>query len=74
METIIIHPATPEEISFLENLLNRMKFKYEKNSNEKVMVSNEELESINKGISQANENKLKASSDVHKKARALCSK
>ena len=74
METIIIHPATPEESSFLENLLNRMKFKFEKNSKEKVIVSEDELKSINKGILQANENKLTNSSDVHKKARALCSK
>lgn len=74
MNTIIVHPANPEESSFLENLLNRMKFKFEKNSKEKVIVSEDELKSINKGILQANENKLTNSSDVHKKARALCSK
>ena len=74
MNTIIVHPANPEESSFLENLLNRMKFKFEKNSKEKVIVSEDELKSINNGILQANENKLTNSSDVHKKARALCSK
>jgi hypothetical protein len=74
MENIIVHPATPEETSFLENLLNRMKFKFEKNSKEKVIASEDELKSINKGIDQANENKLIDSSDVHQKARALCSK
>lgn len=74
METITVHPATPEETSFLENLLNRMKFKFEKNSTEKIIVSGDELKSINKGIDEANENKLINNSDVHKKAKALCSK
>lgn len=74
METIIVHPATPEETSFLEDLLNRMKFKFEKKSKAKVIISEDELKSINKGINEANENKLINSSDVHKKGRALCSK
>jgi hypothetical protein len=74
MNTIIVHPTTPEEASFLENLLNRMKFSFEKVSEEIVTVSPEELKSINNGIDEANANKLVKSSDVHQKARALCSK
>lgn len=74
METIIVHPSTQEETSFLENLLKRMKFSFEKVSEEIVTVSAEEINSINKGIDDANENKVSNSSDVHKNARALCSK
>lgn len=74
MDTIVVHPTTPEESKFLENLLKRMKFSFEKVSEEIVDVSVAELNSINKGIDDANENRLTSSSDVHKKARALCSK
>ncbi|MFL9833985.1 hypothetical protein [Chryseobacterium terrae] len=74
MNTIIVHPTTPEEASFLENLLKRMKFSFEKVSEEIVTVSPEELKSINIGIDEANDNKLADNSDVHKKARELCSK
>lgn len=74
METIIIHPATAEETSLLENLLNRMNFKFEKKSGEKITVSGDELKSLNKGISEANGERLTNNSDVHKKAKALCSK
>lgn len=74
MDTIVVHPTTPEESKFLENLLKRMKFSFEKVSEEIVNVSVAELKSINKGIDEANENKLISGSDVHQKARALCSK
>lgn len=74
MDTIVVHPTTPEESKFLENLLKRMKFSFEKVSEEIVDVSVAELNSINKGIDDANEKRLTSSSDVHKKARALCSK
>lgn len=74
MNTIIVHPTTPEETSFLENLLKRMKFSFEKVPEEIVTASPEELKSINNGIDEANDNKLVNSSDVHQKARALCSK
>lgn len=74
MNTIIVHPTTPEETRFLENLLKRMKFSFEKVSEEIVTVSPEELKSINNGIDEANADKLIDSSDIHQKARALCSK
>ncbi|TDX84314.1 hypothetical protein [Epilithonimonas xixisoli] len=74
MDTIVVHPTTPEESKFLEKLLKRMKFSFEKVSEEIVNVSVAELNSINKGIDEANEKKLISSSDVHAKARALCSK
>ena len=74
MNTIIVHPTTPEETSFLENLLKRMKFSFEKVSEEIITVSPEELKSINIGIVEANDNKLTDNADVHQKARALCSK
>lgn len=74
MDTIVVHPTTPEESKFLESLLKRMKFSFEKVSEEIVNVSVAELNSINKGIDDANESKLISSSDVHTKARALCSK
>ncbi|KFC24475.1 hypothetical protein [Chryseobacterium sp. FH1] len=74
MDTIVVHPTTPEESKFLESLLKRMKFSFEKVSEEIVNVSVAELNSINKGIDEANESKLISSSDVHTKARALCSK
>ncbi|WP_379966606.1 hypothetical protein [Epilithonimonas sp. UC225_85] len=74
MNAFIIHPANQEEASLLESLLKRMKFSFEKISEEKTNVSTEEIISINKGIDEANENKLTNSSEVHKKARALCSK
>lgn len=74
MNAFIIHPANQEEASLLESLLKRMKFSFEKISEETVTVSPEEMVSINKGIDEANENKLTDSADVHKKARALCSK
>lgn len=74
MNTIIVHPATPEETSFLENLLKRMKFSFENVSIENTPISPEEIKSINRGIDEANENKLIDSSEVHQKARALCSK
>ena len=74
MDTIVVHPTTPEESKFLESLLKRMKFSFEKVSEEIVNVSVAELNSINKGIDDANESKLISSSDVHTKARVLCSK
>ncbi|SDF81029.1 DUF2683 family protein [Epilithonimonas hungarica] len=74
MNAFIIHPANQEEASLLESLLKRMKFSFEKVSEEKIAVSPEEIQSINRGIDEANENKLTNSSDVHKKARELCSK
>lgn len=74
MDTIVVRPTTPEESKFLESLLKRMKFSFEKVSEEIVNVSVAELNSINKGIDDANESKLISSSDVHTKARALCSK
>ncbi|WP_374445747.1 DUF2683 family protein [Epilithonimonas sp.] len=74
MNVFIIHPTNQEEASLLESLLKRMKFSFEKVSEEIAAVSPEEIQSINRGIDEANENKLTKSSDVHKKARALCSK
>jgi len=74
MNTFIIHPTNKEEASLLESLLKRMKFSFEKIGDETVPVSPEEMKSINKGIDEANENKLTNSSDVHSKARAICSK
>lgn len=74
MNTFIIHPTNREESSLLESLLKRMQFSFEKITDETIVVSPEEIKSINKGIDEANENKLNQSSDVHAKARALCSK
>jgi len=74
MNTFIIHPTSQEESSFLENLLKKMKVSFEKVPEETVTVSKEELFSINKGIDEANDNKLTSSSEVHKKAKAICSK
>ena len=74
MNTFIIHPTNREESSLLESLLKRMQFSFEKITDETIVVSPEEIKSINKGIDEANENKLNQSSDVNAKARALCSK
>lgn len=74
MNTFIIHPTNPEESSLLETLLKRMNFSFEKISDETIVISPEEIKSINIGIDEANENKLNQSPDVHAKARALCSK
>ncbi len=74
MNTIIVHPETQEESIFLEKLLERMKFSFEKRKTEHISISQEELESVNRGILQAEENKLSDSKQVHQKARVLCSK
>ena len=72
MNAFIIHPANQEEASLLESFLKRMKFSFEKVSQETVTVSPEEIQSINRGIDEANKNQLTDSSDVHKKAKVLC--
>ena len=72
---ILIHPDTSEKQFLLEDLLKKMKISFESTeSNERIKVSNAEMESIKKGLEQANNGELISSKEIHEKARLLCSK
>jgi len=72
---ILIHTSSFEEQSFLESLLKKMKVSFEStDTDEKVNVSKTEIDSIMRGLEQANKGDLLSSEDVHKKAKNLCSK
>lgn len=72
---ILIHTTSIEEESLIENLLKKMKISFERKAeNQKITVSKAEMESIKKGLEQANKEQFISNQEVHKKARLLCSK
>lgn len=72
---ILIHPSSSEEQTLLENLLNKMQVSFERKENDKsITVSNEEMESISRGLQQAKRGEFTLSDNVHNKARLLCEK
>lgn len=72
---IFIHTSSFEEQSFLESLLKKMKVSFESTgTDQKVSVSKVEMDSIMRGLEQANKGDFLSSEEVHKKAKNLCSK
>ena len=72
---ILVHPNSSEEQNLLESLLKKMQISFErKESNEKIIVSKPEMESISQGLKQANSGQLKSSEEIHNKAKFLCAK
>jgi hypothetical protein len=72
---IFIHTTSFEEQSFLENLLKKMKVSFEStDTDQKVIVSKAEMDSIKNGIKQADNGEVLSSEEVHRKAKNLCSK
>ena len=72
---ILIQNISRKEQSLIESLLKKMKISFESTETMiSVVVSDEEMASIKKGIDQANKGLLISSEEVHEKARLLCSK
>ncbi|SEG03120.1 hypothetical protein SAMN05421847_1339 [Halpernia humi] len=72
---ILIQTSSQEEQSLLESLLRKMKISFENTeTNQKVNVSEQEMQSIEKGLNQAKNGLLNSSENVHRKAKLLCSK
>ena len=70
---IMIHTNSSEEQTFLEEVLRKMKISFETTTFDKN-ISKAELESIKRGLEQAEKGEFLESSDIHEKARLLCSK
>ncbi|SFH96530.1 hypothetical protein [Halpernia frigidisoli] len=72
---ILVHPSSSEEQNLLESLLKKMKISFErKETSQKIIVSDAEMESISRGLEQANNGGIVSSVDVHNKAKLLCVK
>ena len=72
---ILIQNISNEEQTLIESILKRMKISFETtDTNEKVVVSAEEMDSIKIGLAQANKGLLTTSEEVHQQARKICSK
>lgn len=66
MESILIHPSTEVEKTLIENLLAKMKIAYEKLSDDKIVLSDEEIANIEKGLEDFENGKTYTSNDVRK--------
>lgn len=72
---ILIHTSSFEEQSFLESLLKKMKVSFEStDADQRVKVSKEQMDSIKKGLEQADRGDFLSNEEVHKKAKNICSK
>ena len=72
---ILVHPSSSEEQTLIESLLIKMQISFErKESNQKIIVSKAEMESISIGLEQAKRGELKSSKEIHNKAKLMCEK
>lgn len=72
---ILIHTSSFEEQSFLESLLKKMKVSFEStDTDQKVKVSKEQMDSIKKGLDQADKGDFLSNEEVHQEAKNICSK
>ncbi|MDO5616113.1 MAG: hypothetical protein Q4G16_07975 [Cruoricaptor ignavus] len=72
MANILIKSISAEETFLIESILKKMKISYEKKETEFVDFSEEQKESIKRGLEQADNKQLKPAAEVRAKAREIC--
>lgn len=69
---IIVKPTSSEDFFFIEEILKKMQIPYEKEAVDSIELSQKQIQSVIRGIEQADKGQLKSNSEVQNKARMLC--